>query len=166
MTIGKRIKKLRTNANISQVDFAKSIGVSKQTLYKYENDIITNIPSDKIELIAEKTNTTPAYIMGWELGDEEIADVIHENIQCHIFTDSDKANLFSGADLVIKEILGDILEKQQMEEFTRRLNEKLPKDFGIPKQSTIAAHFEGDDFTEDEQKEIAQFIDYVKSKRN
>lgn len=71
MTIGKRIKELRTGMGINQVDFAKKIGVSKQTLYKYENDIITNIPSDKIELIAEKTNTTPAYIMGW-MSDEEI----------------------------------------------------------------------------------------------
>lgn len=32
---------------MSQVEFADKINVSKQTLYKYENDIITNIPSDK-----------------------------------------------------------------------------------------------------------------------
>ena len=32
---------------MSQVEFADKINVSKQTLYKYEDDIITNIPSDK-----------------------------------------------------------------------------------------------------------------------
>ncbi len=65
MTIGLRIKKLRQEENISQVDLAQKVGISKQTLYKYENDIITNIPSDKIELIAKELNTTPVYLMGW-----------------------------------------------------------------------------------------------------
>ena len=51
---------------LSQVELADKIGVSKQTLYKYENDIITNIPSDKIEAIAKVTGATPAEIMGWE----------------------------------------------------------------------------------------------------
>lgn len=66
MTIGERIKAIRENLHISQVDFADKINVSKQTLYKYENSIITNIPSDKIEAIAFIGNTSPAYIMGWE----------------------------------------------------------------------------------------------------
>lgn len=65
MSIGKRIKNLRKKYNISQVDLALTIDVSKQTMYKYENDIITNIPSDKIELMAEALFTTPSYLMGW-----------------------------------------------------------------------------------------------------
>lgn len=65
MTKGKRIKSLRENAGVSQVDLASKIGVSKQTLYKYENDIVTNIPSNKIEAIAAVFQSTPAYIMGW-----------------------------------------------------------------------------------------------------
>lgn len=68
MTKGERIKKLRTQANLSQVVLANKIGVSKQTLYKYENDIVTNVPSDKIEKLAEALGTTPPYIMGWEDG--------------------------------------------------------------------------------------------------
>lgn len=66
MTKGARIKRLRKSMGFSQVDFADRIGVSKQTLYKYENDIITNIPSDKIELIASVCGSTPGYIMGWD----------------------------------------------------------------------------------------------------
>lgn len=66
MTVGERIKFLREKLNISQVDFADKINVSKQTLYKYENNIITNIPSDKIEAIADISNVSPAYIMGWD----------------------------------------------------------------------------------------------------
>lgn len=66
MTVGERIKNLREQLGFSQVDFADKINVSKQTLYKYENNIITNIPSDKIELAAKIGNISPAYLMGWD----------------------------------------------------------------------------------------------------
>ena len=66
MTIGERIKKIRQDMDLSQVELAEKIGVSKQTLFKYENGIITNIPSDKIEAIARVTGREPAEIMGWE----------------------------------------------------------------------------------------------------
>lgn len=68
-SIGSRIKSARLKAGISQVDLAQSVGILKQTLYKYENGIITNIPSDKIEKISIVCNVTPAYIMGWESQD-------------------------------------------------------------------------------------------------
>ena len=66
MTIGQRIKALREQKGISQIELAKKIGVSKQNLYKYENGIISNIPSDKIEAAAAALETSPAYIMGWK----------------------------------------------------------------------------------------------------
>ncbi|MBR5583534.1 MAG: helix-turn-helix domain-containing protein [Lachnospiraceae bacterium] len=76
MTIGQRIKELRNKKNMSQVAFADEINVSKQTLYKYENDIITNIPSDKIEAIAELCHVSPAYLMGWSEDHTSLADNI------------------------------------------------------------------------------------------
>lgn len=66
MTKGQRIRKARTDLGLSQVELASKIKVSKQTLYKYENDIITNIPSDKIFEISKALDTTPAYLMGWD----------------------------------------------------------------------------------------------------
>ena len=66
MTVGERIKYMRERLKISQTDFAARMGVSKQTLYKYENNIVTNIPSDKIESVAEICSVSPAYLMGWE----------------------------------------------------------------------------------------------------
>jgi transcriptional regulator with XRE-family HTH domain len=65
-SVGERIKDLRLKSGMSQVDFADKIKVSKQTLYKYENNIITNIPFDKVEAAAEVGKVTPAYLMGWE----------------------------------------------------------------------------------------------------
>lgn len=76
-TIGSRIKELRNRLGLSQVEFAKRIGVSKQTLYKYENDIITNIPSDKIELISKEFDVSPALLMGWT--DQEPEDHYYIN---------------------------------------------------------------------------------------
>lgn len=66
MTKGQRIKIKREQMGINQTDLAQKIGVSKQTLYKYENDIITNIPSDAIEKMSVVLECTPAYLMGWE----------------------------------------------------------------------------------------------------
>ena len=66
MTVGDRIRKAREEKGISQTDLAKMVGISKQTLYKYENNIVTNIPSNKIEKIADKLDVSESYIMGWE----------------------------------------------------------------------------------------------------
>lgn len=65
MKIGERIKQRREELGIGQTQLAERIGSSKQNLYKYENGIISNIPSDKIEAIAKALYTTPAYLMGW-----------------------------------------------------------------------------------------------------
>ena len=66
MNVGNRIKKIREEKRISQTELAEKTASSKQTIYKYENGIVTNIPSDKVELIAKVLEVTPAYLMGWE----------------------------------------------------------------------------------------------------
>lgn len=66
MTIGERIRYRRTQLGMSQVALADLAKVSKQTLYKYETNVITNIPSNKIEELATSLHTTPAFLMGWE----------------------------------------------------------------------------------------------------
>lgn len=69
MTVGERIKKIREEKNISQTELAKATNISKQNLYKYENNIITNIPFDKIEDIANCLKISPSYLMGWTQGE-------------------------------------------------------------------------------------------------
>lgn len=66
MKIGEKIKKLRNELGLTQEDLATCANTTKQTIHKYETGIITNIPASKIKSIAEKLNTTPAYLMGWE----------------------------------------------------------------------------------------------------
>ena len=64
-TKAQRIKERREELQIAQVDLANKIGITKQLLYKYENEIITNIPSNVIEKIAVELKCPPTYIMGW-----------------------------------------------------------------------------------------------------
>lgn len=66
MTIGERIRSIRQSKEIGQTELANAAGITKQNLYKYENNIITNIPSDKIEAISRYLDVSPALIMGWE----------------------------------------------------------------------------------------------------
>lgn len=66
MTTGERIKDLRLKKNLKQVDLAQAVKSSKQTIYKYENNIVTNIPYDKIIALAKALETSVAYLMGWE----------------------------------------------------------------------------------------------------
>ncbi len=80
MTIGQRIKTTREELGVSQVDLATACGITKQNLYKYENNIITNIPSDKIECLADALNVSPAYLMGWDEDPRLKPPVITEDI--------------------------------------------------------------------------------------
>lgn len=72
MTIGALLKKLRTDKNLSLDDVAKKLGLARQTLYKYETGLITNIPLTRIEELAKIYNVSPGYIMGWEEDDDDI----------------------------------------------------------------------------------------------
>ena len=89
MTIGDRIKQLRRKNSLTQDDQAETLSTTKQTIHTYENNIITNIPADKIESLALALGTTPSYLMGWddaaytiaahhddeEWSDEELAEI-------------------------------------------------------------------------------------------
>lgn len=74
MTKGSRIKELRLSKNMTQPELARLIGTTKQTIYKYENGAITNIPSDKVEAIADVFNVSPSYILGWPDGIDSASD--------------------------------------------------------------------------------------------
>ena len=65
-SIGNRIKTLRLALKYTLEELGVAVGVSKATIQRYETGIISNIPSDKIELLAKALKTSPAYLMGWE----------------------------------------------------------------------------------------------------
>ena len=68
MSIGKKIKELRESRNMSLEDVARMCGTTRQAIYKYENEIVTNIPYDRIILLAKALNTTPSQLFDWDEG--------------------------------------------------------------------------------------------------
>lgn len=66
MTKGERIKYLREAKGMTQDELAAKLGTIRQTIYKYEKNIVTNIPSDRVEALAKILETTPEYILGWD----------------------------------------------------------------------------------------------------
>lgn len=71
MTKGDRIRDLRKARKITQIEMARMLNTTKQTISKYEKNIVTNIPSDRLELIAKILETTPEYILGWPEKEKE-----------------------------------------------------------------------------------------------
>ena len=66
MSVGQRIKIARERKNMTLDEVAKRCETTKQTIYKYENEIVTNIPYDKIVLLSKALDVTPSYLFGWD----------------------------------------------------------------------------------------------------
>ena len=64
MTIGERIKEIRTSKKISVDYLAKELGVSKTTIYRYEDSTIEKIPVKVFDQLCILLNVTPAELMG------------------------------------------------------------------------------------------------------
>ena len=66
MSVGLRIKLAREQRNMTLEDVAKLCETTKQTIFKYENEIVTNIPYEKIVLLSKALDVSPSYLFGWE----------------------------------------------------------------------------------------------------
>ncbi len=66
MTVGNRIKMAREAKQITQEELGATCGTTKQSIFKYESGVVTNIPLDRLEKIAVALDVSPAYLMGWD----------------------------------------------------------------------------------------------------
>ena len=114
MSIGQRIRQRRRELKMSQEELAKLIGTTKQTVYKYERGIITNIPLERIQMLAIALRTSQFYLLGNDLSFGEILRVLRndkkmtkEELANRIGVSSDKIEKWeSGA---IKNVTGSEL---------------------------------------------------------
>ena len=74
--MGDRIKRLRSENNMTLEELGNKVGVGKSTVRKWENGIIANMRRDKIAKLAVALGVTPAYLMGWE----STADISMERV--------------------------------------------------------------------------------------
>lgn len=72
MNIGNRIKSAREKRGLTQEELGAKCGTTKQTIFKYETGVVTNIPTTRIQQIADVLQVSPAYLMGWESEDSAI----------------------------------------------------------------------------------------------
>ena len=69
--VGDRIHELRLRNRLTLDDVARHINVGKQAVYKYEKGTVTNIPLDKIDLMSQLFNVSPAYLCGWSDSEQQ-----------------------------------------------------------------------------------------------
>ncbi len=98
MTVGQRIRFFREGKHLTQNDLAAIIGTTPQNIYKYEQDIITNIPIKNIALIAKALDVPPARIAGWDmeitLHRDTSTDMISKKFSRLDFTDREKVDSY------------------------------------------------------------------------
>lgn len=66
MEINKKLKNKRKELGLTMLEVAQKVGVSEATVSRWESGDIANMRRDKIVLLANALNVTPAYIMGYE----------------------------------------------------------------------------------------------------
>ena len=67
MTTHERIKKRRKELGLTAEQVAEALNISRATVYRYESAEIEKLPIDIIEPLARILQTTPEYLMGWDL---------------------------------------------------------------------------------------------------
>lgn len=63
MTIGERLKRLRTEKGLTQEEVGNILGITKAAVQKYENGTITNFKSDTIRKLCCLFGIAPAYFI-------------------------------------------------------------------------------------------------------
>ena len=66
MTIGEKIRELRKQNGMTQTELATRLRTTKQTIGKYEQGIVTNLPLYRIQEIADVFGVPPETLVGWE----------------------------------------------------------------------------------------------------
>lgn len=84
MKMGERIKERRLAMKYTQEELAEKLGLQKSAIAKYENGRVENIKRSVISKMAHILECSPAYLMGWEKTDEEIADAFQQDMEQEI----------------------------------------------------------------------------------
>ncbi len=78
MTLGERIKTAREALRMTQGELGERCGTTKQTIFKYESGVVTNIPLDRLEQMAQTLEVTPGYLTGWAEDAAELPERLAE----------------------------------------------------------------------------------------
>lgn len=122
MNVGDRIKKRRTELGLSVEDVAKMLNKNRATIYRYESNDIENLPLSILEPLSKILQTTPAFLMGWEINNQNLVPLTdNEEFQILIGEFSAKNDNFK------KQIVKGLLKLKDREnwELIAKIIEKL-----------------------------------------
>ena len=112
--IADNITQLRKANKMSMEELGIKVGVSKQTIQRYESKEIKNIPYDKIMLIASALGVTPIELMGWS--DEK---PVQRNLSAAVASEDFElltkyAQLIKEDKKIIMDMINSLLKKEQL----------------------------------------------------
>jgi len=92
MTFGKRLNELRLERGMSMEEVADAVGLSRTTIFRYENGTIENIPPEKVHRIAKLFGVSRPYMMGWTNERHDDPGVNLDIVANKLREDGDKQN--------------------------------------------------------------------------
>lgn len=110
MTTAERIKQRRKDLGLRAEDVAERIGVSRSTMFRYENGEIEKLPINHLVPIAKALHTSVDYLMGWTEDEKEPIPVDEDRL------DQEFVRLFEQLgndqkDLIVRAMKGILSEK-------------------------------------------------------
>ena len=144
----RNIKRLREENGLSQEALAKLTGYTdRSSITKIEKGQV-DLQQSKIELFAKALNTSVPQLVGWEEYTPPKKNESPKILQYY--------NLLN--DIGKHEATKRVMELTEIPRYVQ-------KDTELAQPHTIAAHFDGDEFTQDELEKIAEFEDFVKNRK-
>lgn len=169
MSKGQKIKELREKYKMTQEQLATKLGISKQTVFKYETGLITNIPSDKIETMAKIFHVSPAYIMDWDKCIEYSLSVVEQSLidsfrrlneEGQAKTSEYICDLVSSGRYIKSDLIDFVKCSPTIEQIGVIHDSSKCSDEFI---SVLAAHHDGE-WTDEELDEVREIKEYAKMK--
>ena len=110
MTTAERIKQRRKDLGLRAEDVAERIGVSRSTMFRYENGEIEKLPINHLVPIAKALHTSVDYLMGWAEDEKEPIPMDEDRL------DQEFVRLFEQLgndqkDLIVRAMKGILSEK-------------------------------------------------------
>lgn len=102
-------KRRRKELGLTLLDIAKYVGVTEATVQRWESGNIKNVRHEKVALLSQILQTSPAVIMGWEQDQNDNENggetMSNENNSTEKYTAADKKKILDALKLIRQECI-------------------------------------------------------------